>query len=148
MIKEKLFTHIIGLLDKKIESARQAIASAREARDNETKSSVGDKYETARTLMQFELEKNRALLHKTENLKKELLRIDLQKKYEKAEFGSLVFTGAGNFFISVALGKIEVEKKGFFCISLASPIGKQLHAKKAGDTFALQGKQIEIIEIL
>lgn len=147
MIKEQIFNKIFYLLDERIELARQAIKLAKEARDNETKSSVGDKYETSRTLMQTEVEKNRVQLNKIELLKNELSKIDLHKKFNQAEFGSLIKTTQNNYFISAAMGKIEVENEVYYCISMASPIGKLLHKKKAGDSFIFQGKEIEISKI-
>jgi len=147
MIKEQLLRKIISLLDQRIELVRVAIDSAKESRDNETKSSVGDKYETGRTLMQMEVEKNRIQLTKTESLKNELLKINLHKKFDQVEFGSLVKTSQNNYFISSALGKIEVNNEIFYCISLASPIGKLLHTKKEGDQFSFQGKEILINNI-
>lgn len=147
-IKQALLEKINQLLDEKIEMAKQAIQSAKESRDNETKSSVGDKYETSRTLMQTEVEKNRVQLNKTEFLKTELSKIDIHKSFDKVEFGSLVKTNPNNYFISAAFGKIELADKIYFCISMASPIGKLLHTKKAGDTFVFQGKEVEISEVL
>ena len=147
MIKELIFKEIISLLNQRIEFARQAINSAKESRDNETKSSVGDKYETSRTLMQMEVEKNRVQLTKTEMLKSELLKINLHHKFETVEFGSLVITAQNSYFISSAIGKIDIKNQSYFCISLASPIGKLLHTKKVGDNFSFQGKKIEITDI-
>ncbi len=148
MIKEQIFEKIILLLNQRIEFARQAINSAKESRDNETKSSVGDKYETSRTLMQMEVEKNRVQLTKTEMLKSELLKINLRQKLKSVEFGSLVITTQNNYFILSAIGKIDIENQSYFCISLASPIGKLLHTKKVGDSFSFQGNDIEITEII
>ncbi|MCY1723120.1 hypothetical protein OU798_22420 [Prolixibacteraceae bacterium Z1-6] len=148
MIKERIFKQLISILNERIELARLAIDSAKESRDNETKSSVGDKYETGRTLMQMEVEKNRVHLHKNEYLKAELQNIDFQKKNEKVEFGSLVITSQNNYFISTAIGKIVVDDTVYFCISLASPIGKQLHNKTIGDNFVFQGSKITITDIL
>lgn len=148
MIKEQIFEKIILLLNQRIEFARQAINSAKESRDNETKSSVGDKYETSRTLMQMEVEKNRVQLTKTEMLKSELLKINLRQKFKSVEFGSLVITTQNNYFILSAIGKIDIENQSYFCISLASPIGKLLHTKKVGDSFSFQGNDIEITEII
>ncbi|WP_346858455.1 hypothetical protein [uncultured Draconibacterium sp.] len=147
MIKELLLQKIITLLDQRIELVRIAIESAKESRDNETKSSVGDKYETGRTLMQMEVEKNRIQLNKTENLKHELLQIDTSKKSTIVEFGSIVKTTQNNYFISSALGKIEINNEIYYCISLASPIGKLLHTKQVGDQFSFQGKVNLINEV-
>lgn len=148
MIKEQIFTQIIELLDQRIELARLAIESAKESRDGETKSSVGDKYETGRTLMQMEVEKNRVQLNKAETLKAEIQKIDFHKKYEKVEFGCVVKTTQNNYFISAAMGKIEISEATYYCISMASPIGKTLHTKKVGDTFMFQEKEDSITEIL
>ena len=147
MTKEKLYSKIMALIDERIESAQMAIAAAKESRDNETKSSVGDKYETGRTLMQQEVEKNRVQLHKTERLKTELENIDLKKKFNKVEFGSLVSDGKNLYFIATALGNIEVDGKSCFCISLASPIGKALHNKCVGDKVSFMGRTIEIVAV-
>nr|WP_319267932.1 hypothetical protein [uncultured Draconibacterium sp.] len=148
MTKEKLYNKIMTLIDERIASAQLAIATAKESRDSETKSSVGDKYETGRTLMQQEVEKNRIQLHKAEKIKTELENIDLRKKFNKVEFGSLVSDGKIMYFISTALGKIEVDGKSCFCISLASPIGKALRNKCVGDKISFMGKTIEIVEIV
>ncbi len=148
MIKEQLIYKIMHLLDQRIEQAKKAIQTAKESRDNETKSSVGDKYETGRTLMQMEVEKNRVQLNITEKLKAELSKINIHKNFDKVEFGSLVKTNENNYFISAALGKIELADEIYFCISMASPIGKLLHNRRVGNTFVFQGKEVKISDIL
>lgn len=146
-IKQAILNTILTNLDDKIDALKQSIISAKESRDNETKSSVGDKYETSRTLMQTEVEKNRVQLNKTELLKAELSKIDIHKSFDQVEFGSLVKTNQINYFISAALGKIELAGEIYFCISLASPIGKLLHTKRVGNTFVFNGKVDTIVEI-
>lgn len=145
--KESVFNEIMVIIEERIETARQAIESARESRDSETKSSVGDKYETGRAMMQMELEKNRVQLNKALKLKNEFAQINFHKINGKVEFGSLVNASNGIYFISIALGKLETEGKTVYCISLASPIGKLLQNKKTGDTFKFQGKDIAVLEI-
>jgi len=146
--KESVYQHIMLLIENKIDAARLNIQSAKESRDNETKSSVGDKYETGRAMMQIELEKNRVQLNKALNLKNELEQIDPNTKTQRIGFGSMVITNIGSYFISIGIGKLRIEKESIFCISLASPIGKFLHNKKVGDKFVFQGKEIIILEIL
>lgn len=148
MIKEKLHQKILNILDKKIEVAKRTIEAAKESRDNETKCTVGDKYETGRTMMNFELEKSRVLLNKTLNTKNELLQIDLHKKNDKVTLGSLVFTTNGNYFMAIGIGKIEVANATYYSISLASPIGKLLNNKKVGYKFQFQEKEITVLEII
>ena len=147
-LKKKLLDIILSDIEAKIESLKQSIQSAKESRDNETKSSVGDKYETGRTLMQMEVEKNRVQLNKTENLKRELQQINCKKTSDKVKFGSLVFTNQNNYFISAAIGKINMDNTDFYCISLASPIGKMLSGKTVESNFQFNRKEIKITQII
>ncbi|MCK5729815.1 MAG: hypothetical protein KAH68_01990 [Draconibacterium sp.] len=147
-IKEQILTQIMKIIDQRIESTKQAIEYARESRDNETKCSSGDKYETGRTMMNFELEKNRVLLNKTLNTKNDLLQINLYKKNDIITLGSLVTTTNGNYFIAIGIGKIEVANAIYYSISLVSPIGKLINNRKVGDKFKFQGKEIIILVIV
>ncbi len=147
-IKELIFGRVQEILDEKAESAQKAVEIARESRDSDTKSSVGDKYETGRAMAQIEMEKSMVQLSKIGNLKKELSRIDLEKGFEKVEFGSLVVTDKGSYFISIGLGKVGVEGNDYFVISLASPIGKLLHGKCVGECVKFQGREFVIKDIL
>lgn len=146
--KQKIISRLIEIVDERINSAKQSIESSKESRDNETKSSVGDKYETGRAMMQFELEKNQVQLTKAKNLKNELSKINIQNKSDKVEFGSLVITNRGNYFISIAFGKIAIENTDFFCLSIASPIGKILHKKTIGENILFRNEKLEIIDII
>jgi len=146
-IKQILLNKIICDLDEKIKSFKHAICLAKESRDNETKSSVGDKYETGRTMMQFEVEKNKMQLYKIIKLKSELLKIDLAKQNKYVDFGSLVITDKSTYLVSIGLGRIQCNKKDYYCISKASPIGKTLSNKKEGDYFKFNGTEFLILKI-
>ncbi|TNF41120.1 MAG: hypothetical protein EP310_07770 [Bacteroidetes bacterium] len=86
-------------------------------------------------------------MNKYDLQKNELLKIDINKANHKVELGSLVFTNGGNYFISIGLGKIEIENEPVYCISLISPIGKILQNKKPGEKINFQGKEIIILKI-
>jgi len=147
-IKEQITQELIRLLDEKIEFINQSITAAKESRDNETKSSVGDKYETGRAMVQMELEKHQAQRAQTENLKNALSRIKPGEKCSSVEFGSFVSTPTGNYFFSIPFGKIEVAGETVFCLSLASPLGKMLAGKSEGARLSFQGKELVIRSIL
>ena len=147
-LKEQIRSQLITDLDEKITLLHKEIASTQESRNADTKSSAGDKYETGRAMAQMELEKNQATLSRTIKLRKELLMMDLEKKFEKVEFGSLVFTKQGNYFISFGLGKITNSKQDYYAISLGSPIGKALYQKTSGDTVVFQGREILVLEVI
>ena len=147
-IKTLLLQQLHKILDGKVETAMQAIDSAKEARDSDTKSSAGDKYETGRAMMQMELEKNEVQRSKAVGLKNELSQINTSKEYTKAEFGSLVVSNQGNYFLSIGIGKIEVSNENYYCISIASPIGKLLQGKVIGDKAQFQAREFVIEDII
>lgn len=147
-IKQNIHYQLQKIIGEKIETAKLLLTSAKESRDNDTKSTVGDKHETGRAMAQFEVEKFEIQLSKAIKLNKELSMINLQKDYKKVEFGSLVIGKHGAYFISIGIGKIEVDKKDYYCISIGSPIGKLLQDKKSGDKIEFQGRKIVIEEIV
>lgn len=147
-IKEQAYNHLVDLLDKKIEVSLKAIESAKESRDADTKSSVGDKYETGRAMMHIEMEKNEARLANALKQKNELSQINTKNKYYKVGFGCLVVTDQGNFLISIGIGKLEFGKENLYAISLASPIGKLMENKIIGDKVHFQGREIIINDII
>lgn len=147
-LKKQIYDELLNRLDQKIETAKLSIESTKKSRDNDTKSSAGDKFETGREMMQMEIDKNEAQLGKALKLKRELSQINIQKESKKVEFGSLVFTSEGIYFISIGIGKIEINKENIFAISLASPIGKLLHNKIIAKKVQFQGREFTINDIV
>lgn len=146
-LKNKMLQFLIKQLDEKIDTLSIEIASTIESRNNDTKSSAGDKFETGREMMQAELNKNEDQLNKTLKDKHDLLQINATCSYSKVEFGSLVITNMGNYFISLPIGKITVENEDVYCISLASPIGQAMVNKENNETFIFNGNLFSIENI-
>lgn len=146
--KEQILTKLNAAIDHKINDIKTSLEQVKEARDNETKSSAGDKYETGRAMAQIEMDKYQNQLDMALKMKKALAQIEPNRKSMHGEFGSLVLSNHGNYFISVGLGEIEVNAEKYFAISLASPIGKLCEGKSAGDTFVFRGKTVKIVEIV
>ncbi len=147
-IKEKILSRLQEIVAQKIEIAESAVELVKEARDSDTKSTAGDKHETGRAMMQIEMEKNQVQLSKALFLKQELANINMTKEYNKAEFGSLVFTNQGNYFIAIGIGKLDIENKTYYSVSLASPIGGLLKDKETGDKIQFQEKGFIILDIV
>jgi len=146
-VKKLIYNHLLNESDEKVKIARQAVISARESRDGETKSSAGDKHETGRAMSQIELENSEVQLSKVVNLQIELSQIDIKKDYNRVELGSLVETNQGIYFISIGIGKVEIDDETYYAISLASPIGRHLYMKEIGDCIKFQEKEITINNI-
>lgn len=146
--KGKIIKRLKDIIDIRIDKAKASLIAARESRDSETKSSMGDKYETGREMIQMEMDKLQDQLDKANKLTNAISKIDPSKTSSSAEFGSLVITNHGKYMISIGLGEVEVDKEKYFAISLASPIGQELEGKRIGDKVVFQGREIVISEIL
>jgi transcription elongation GreA/GreB family factor len=146
-IKIALVAQLLQHLEQNIAETEQAIASAKESRDNESKSSAGDKYETGRAMMQIELENNGRQLEKTRLAKQDLEQLNVQEPHTLVSQGSLVHTSQGIYFLSIGFGKLEFAEQPYYAISLASPIGQALKNAKVGDRVSFQGKVLEILRI-
>lgn len=147
MEKSQIIQKLNKILKERIATAQKSMTEITESRDGETKSSVGDKYETGRAMAQMELKKTSDQLSQSIKLKKALYQINTNKKCDIAEFGSIVSTNLGDYFISVGFGKIEIDDQKVFCISMASPIGKLLEGKGIGESITFQGRNIQINQI-
>lgn len=146
-IKDQIIQYLHIYLDKKIADVNNAILSSKESRDSDTKSSVGDKHETSRAMMQIELDQSEGQLINLLRLKNEINQINLKQDFKKVTTGSLVTTNEGVYFISIGIGKIEVTNKDYYAISLASPIGLLLKDKTTGEKIQFQGRITEIINV-
>lgn len=146
-VKQNIHSYLVALINSKITESENAIAAAKDARNNDTKSSAGDKFETGRAMMQQEIDKSELQLHVALKQLQELSKIDLSKRYAEVEQGSLVVTDNAIYFISIGLGKITLGQENYFVISLASPIGKAFNNKLVGDEIDFQNQRLRINEI-
>ncbi len=147
-LKEKLHHHCKEQLGTKIKEIEAAIADRREAISNETKSSMGDKYETTREMLQQDINMNMQRLQKVKADLEVLNGISTTAYSKKIGLGSLVKTNRGNYYIAVSLGKIKVDEEAFFVISSSSPIGKELIGKALNDSFSFNNVHDNVAQIL
>lgn len=145
--KQELIEHLIAELSSKAEVLSGIIIAAKESRNDDTKSSAGDKFETGREMIQAEINKNEIQLSKTNKLIDDLKKINPHSIQKTASFGSIVFTNIGSYFLSIAMGKTTINGIHYFVISLPSPIGQALYNKQIGDVIEFNGNRIEIIDI-
>lgn len=146
-IKQTLYNLCLAHISATIKNAEELIADAREAAANETKSSAGDKYETAREMMQQEIDLNTARLNAAKAQEQVLKQIDTERINDVVAPGSVVQTDSGYFYIAVGAGQLMVDGVKYYAISMDSSLGAQLKGKRAGDTYALNGKNFTIISV-
>lgn len=147
-IKIKVYEKCLDLVEQKVQIAQKSMKEAQESANSEEKSTAGDKYDTARAMSQIERDMHAKQFTEALHLKQILKGITISKASKKIEVGSLVMTSIGKFFMSIALGKIQVEGEDIFIISPVSPLGQLMLDKKAGKKIKLNGKEIELLEVL
>ena len=147
-LKQQLYTLCSQYIANREVLIKTAIAEARDAANNETKSSAGDKYETGREVMQQEIDLNLTRLNELNKLKQTLDRIAPNQKNTAAQPGAVVCTDKGNYYIAISAGQLKVNGATYYAISAASPVGVKLAGLKAGDSFTINGKNIIIQSII
>ncbi|WP_207425377.1 3-oxoacyl-ACP synthase [Pedobacter sp. SYSU D00535] len=146
-IKKKLFSHCLSLAEERIRTSEQAITSAREASENDTKSSAGDKYETTREMMQQEISRNEIQLLEARKQKHLLSSINPERTCTRAENGSVVITNQGSFYLAISAGQVVIDGTTYYVISTASPIGQRITGLKQGEFFQFNNKEYRIEDI-
>ncbi|WP_367914556.1 3-oxoacyl-ACP synthase [Leadbetterella sp. DM7] len=147
MDKHQVVTQARVLFGKRLDELEQHILSVQQSANQESKSSMGDKYETGRAMAHNEVFMLRTQL---ENLGQELRKFeatDFTVTREECTAGSLVQTGNGWFLLSAALGKVTVSGRVVMCISLDSPLGRALAGKKKGELFLVNGREGRVLEV-
>jgi transcription elongation GreA/GreB family factor len=128
-------------MQKRIDTAQQAIASVQDSGEGETKSSAGDKFETSREMMKQEIERTQQLLVDATQIKHALDSLDPHSPPNTVVgVGSLVHTNQGVFYLAVGVGKISVEGQDVFVLSPAAPVGKLLMGKSVGEQVTFNGR--------
>ena len=114
--------------------------------NNNSKSSMGDKYETGRAMVHLEQENLSKRYYDLELQYKVLLGLTLSKR-ETVHLGSLVKTESSTYYLSVGLGEIRVDSEVIFAVAPTSPIGQSMIGKKVGDVFTFNQNHFTIRSI-
>ncbi len=147
-LKRKLLDHCFAFVDTSIVGLKIAIDDAQEGANSETKGSSGDKHETGRAMMHLENEMNSKQLAERLKLLQVLELIKSDEKHRIAQLGSLVKTTLGTYYLSIGIGKVEVEGNAFLIISPSSPIGTLLMKTSVGSSITFNGKSILVEEMI
>ena len=145
MYKSEILNIIHQKLSEKIDHLEYLIAETRAA-NNETKSSMGDKYETSREMLQQEINNLQIQLNENIRVRNSLKSISVNQ-HQNVGLGSLVETDKGFFYIAVSLGIIDYEKNKIFLISSESPLAQAMNGKTENEMFSMNETQQKIVKI-
>ncbi len=145
--KSMLRDHCVALLQARINSLWASMNAAQEAANAETKSSAGDKYETARAMNQLEKDMLGRQLSENKRELAAMMEVDCSGVHTKVAPGSLVECTDMYFFVLGGIGKLVIEDKTVWVISPSAPLARTLIGKTTGDQIIFNGKQITILEL-
>ncbi len=147
-LKQKIHHHYLQAVTNKIAQLQQVLAGLKESGANETKSTAGDKHETALAMLQIEQANVRQQLKETQEQLAILHKIDAALTTVAIVNGSLVKTNRGYLFLSAALGKAVVADVAVTALSAQSPLGKQLLQLKTGQAAEVNNNKYVIESIV
>lgn len=146
MIKEELIEAVKTELTRKHQQALTLVQQLQESLFSESKSSAGDKHETARAMVQIELEQASKQLKDIEQLIHNFEKIKTISR-SSIGLGSLIETNLGWFYLSIPLGKVKVNQQEVFCMGQSAPISNLLLQQKVGGTFSFGAKSFQIFAV-
>lgn len=137
--KEALYDACVKAVESRIQHAEEALAQARDASRDETKSSAGDKYETTREMMQQDIDRNSTQLYEAKKLSFQLEQCRDAEIDDTVVPGALVKTSKAWMYIAVSIGKLQIGEYSVFVVSPASPVGQALIGRSCGSAFTING---------
>ena len=147
-MKKKVWLELMetGVRDA-LNSLQADMAALQESRQADTKSSAGDKHETARAMMDQELQQLNQQREKALRNQSELQQLT-DAPCEVAARGAAVETERIIYFISISFGKLPVEGvKPVYALSPVSPAAQAMLGKRAGECFEINGARHAILSI-
>jgi transcription elongation GreA/GreB family factor len=146
-LKQELYKLCREYIVQKGAMLQKAIAEIQEAMNNESKSSAGDKYETAREMLEQDIDVHIVQLNELNKQKEILDKINPNIRSTSVVHGSLVKTNNTHYYIAISAGAFKLNGATCYAISSVSPIGAKLMGQKPGNRIVFNGKEIVIEEI-
>lgn len=142
--KQEVFNKCLDLLNKRIEKYQEELKIIQESRENSEPSTDPDE-QGGQGEMMGDTETVAEQLNAARKIKERLAATNIRNTSEHVRPGSIVETDKSYYFVSVALGKIDMEDgSSVYTLSPEAPIYEHLENKKAGDSFVFNGNTFNI----
>ena len=146
-LKFELQQQCKDLIKIRYENINKTITNIEQALRDESKGTSGDKHHTERAMLQIEREAAGKQLREIEKVMRQLDKVTISDVSEIIRLGSIIETNQANFFISISVGKLQVDDIIYLGIAPAAPIGRCLLGKEKNDQFNFNGLVYKIIKI-
>ena len=128
-------------VDARIGRFNATMHELEEALKPESRSCMGDKYETSRAMLHLEFEKLSGQVEQFNALRRTVSLIQPRSETSFTGFGSVVRTNIANYFIAIPAGEIAADNQKFYAVGINSPVAIALLGKKSGEEFVVNGKK-------
>ncbi len=145
MDKSKLLNIVRNKLLEKIQKFEKLIEETR-ASNSDTKSSMGDKYETGREMLQQEINNLQRQLNEALNQQAFLQKVNTESS-AKVQKGALVETEKGLFYIAASVGEVICDNRKVMTVSAESPLAKAMAGLTIGQSFSLNNTSHTVKQI-
>ncbi|WP_343664975.1 hypothetical protein [Chryseobacterium mucoviscidosis] len=145
MEKSKILEAVKSRIAEKIQKLEKLIEETR-ASNNDTKSSMGDKYETGREMLQQEINNLQRQLNESLNQQSIVQKIS-SDPLSKVQNGALVKTDKGLFYISASAGEIMVDEQKIMTVSAESPLAKAMYGLTENQSFSVNNVTQKIVKV-
>ncbi len=146
--KKTIHQACLHLMDDKINALQQSLDELSEGAESVSKSSAGDKHETGRAMLQIEQARIGKQLSELQLQRNTLRTINPDHATNQIGLGSVISTDRGQFYMSVAMGKIEIEGKTVMTLSPQSPLGARWMGARRGECIEFNTVAYSILEVL
>lgn len=144
--KQKLLHYCNTYVEQRITDYKNEIELIKDAIESNQGSAEDEDHGNGKLLN--DLEKNSGYLNDARKTQEYLKQVKINVLSPNVALGSLVKTNTLHFFISISLGKIDLEDESYYAISLESPIGQLLKQKTKGDTFEFKDNKYTVVEVI
>lgn len=145
-LKEQLLKLCENFVHDRIQNAENAMKNAQQSANSEERSTAGDKHDTARAMSHLEQEKSAKYLDEAIKLKRALSELLKAKPSGKIDFGNLIITNQGTYFIALSIGAVKLNNENYFIVSPTSPIAIAFKGLGLGDIATFNGRSFVIEE--
>lgn len=147
-LKQVLYKLCSDSIENRFQTIQHMIADIQKSLLSETKSTVGDKHETGRAMLQLEREKAGNQLAEIQKIKELFSKIDVSKTSKTIGLGSLIITSHNHYYIAISAGEFIIENNTFYAISPNTPIGQLLMGKTMGNEIAFREQHFKILNVI
>lgn len=146
-LKSELLKLCKNFVQDRIQNAENAMQNAQQSANSEERSTAGDKHDTARAMSHLEQEKSAKYLDEAIKLKRALSELLKAQPSDMIDFGSLVVTNQGTYFIALSIGAIKWNDINYFIVSPTSPIAIAFKGLVVGDKATFSGRVFLVEEV-